>query len=422
VTRAPFAPTTQLPQAGSARTATGAARAARHSAALPWHYSATALGYGARLPIQPGQRLRSFADLLDQVLAARGERITPAAPATPGGAAATPTSGGTRSGAVGAVGSAAAARLGAGPLALGDYPRPPGDNGRGLHWIPTGAQPPEVVDRFVAEARAMKIKWVTFLNDGAAIGSNDYLVRQLVASGIMPVMRVYTPNGRPIEGDLGAMVRHYRALGVRYFQLYNEPNNNGENVDGRPNVDRYVEQWSAAARVVLANGGLPGFGALSPGGNVDDLTFLDQALAGLKRRGQLHLLDRAWIPLHNYSFNRPVDYVGDQHSYLKFRLYNDIIQRHLGRSLPMIGTEGGTHPGQDFDKRYPVIDEASQVRHVLDGYRYLARPDREPYYFAFTYWIIANELGGGSEPAWSKHALFQPGYTSPIVDALKQMG
>ena len=267
----------------------------------------------------------------------------------------------------------------------------------------------------------MKITWVTFLNDDASIGGNDYLVKQLVSNGIMPVMRVYTPNGRPIQGDLGAMVRHYRALGVQYFQLYNEPNNNGENVDGRPNVERYLDQWTAAARVVQENGGLPGFGALSPGGNLDDLTFLDQALAGLKARGQVNLLDRAWLALHNYSFNRPIDYVGDQHSYLTFRQYDAIIRRHLGRSLPMIGTEGGTHPGNDFDKRYPVVDASRQTQLVMDSYRYMARPDREPYYFAFTYWIIANETGGGHEPAWSRHALFQPGYTSPIVDLLKRM-
>jgi hypothetical protein len=381
---------------------------------------------GVNLPIRSGQRVRSFGDVLDQVIAARtGRAPLSAAPTSAANAGATSAASGlARSGGVGGVGPAGAldpTRLTSAPMRLSDYPRPEGDNGRGIHWVPTGKQPPEAIDRFVREASEMKIKWVTFLNDDSSIGANDYLVKQLVDHGIMPVMRVYTPNGRPIQGDLGAMVRHYKALGVEYFQLYNEPNNNGENVDGKPNVDRYLDQWTAAAKVVAANGGHPGFGALSPGGNVDDLKFLDDSLAGLKRRGQLNLLNQAWIPLHNYSFNRPVDYVGDQHSYLKFRLYNDIIQRHLGRSLPMIGTEGGTHAGVDFDKRYPAVDEASQVQRVTDAYRYMAKSDREPYYFAFSYWIIANELGGGPEPAWSKQALFQPGYTSPIVDALKRM-
>jgi hypothetical protein len=304
-------------------------------------------------------------------------------------------------------------------MALADFPRPPADNGRGIHWVPTGVQTPEVIDRLIAEAKAMKITWVTFLNHETAVGPNDYLVKHLVANGIEPVMRIFTPEGRPIQGDLGAMVRHYRALGVHYFQLYNEPNNKGENPDGRPDVERYIDQWAAAAQTVIANGGLPGFGALSPGGDVNDLEFLDRALAGLARRGQTNLLDTAWLSLHNYSFNRPVDYAGDTHSYLKFRLYHDIIMRRLGRPMPMIGTEGGTHPGNDFDRRYPAVNEARQTQLVLDGYRYLQR--REPYYFAYSYWIIANEVGGGGDPAWREHALFQPGYTSPIVEGLKRL-
>jgi hypothetical protein len=307
------------------------------------------------------------------------------------------------------------------PMALDDFPRPPADNGRGLHWIPTGAQSAAVVDRFVDEARAMRIAWVTFLNDDASIGANDYLVRRLVEAGIMPVMRVYTPNGRPIRGDLGAMVSHYRALGVRYFQLYNEPNNSAENEGGAPDPERYVQRWSDAARLVLLSGGLPGFGALSPGGDADDLGFLDAAVAALERRGQVHLLDCAWLALHNYAFNRPIDYAGDRHAYLGFRLYDDIIRRRLGRPLPMIGTEGGTHLGVAFDPTYPPVDEARQVELVLDGYRYLQRPEREPFYFAASYWVIANAEGGGPEPAWEPQALFQPAYASPLVDRLRAL-
>jgi hypothetical protein len=347
-------------------------------------------GHGLSLPVRPGQRLNSFSELLDDLLAARsGASVVnpPTAGTQPVAAAAAP---------VGMAAPLAPARPTSAlaatsrPMRLDEFPRPAGDNGRGIHWVPTGSQPKEVIDRFVREAREMKITWVTFLNDDSAVGTNDYLVQQLVANGIMPVMRVYTPQGRLIQGDLGAMVQHYRALGVHYFQLYNEPNNNGENVDGRPNVERYLDQWTAA-QVVVANGGLPGFGALSPGGNMNDLQFLDQALTRLRERGQLHLLDRAWFVLHNYSFNRPVEDATDQHGYLSFRRYDAIIRRHLGRSLPMIGTEGGTHPGNDFDKRYPVVDEARQVQLVHDGYGYLE--NREPYYFAYSYWIIANELG-----------------------------
>ncbi|MCC6626635.1 MAG: hypothetical protein IT340_04440 [Chloroflexi bacterium] len=308
------------------------------------------------------------------------------------------------------------------PMALAAFPRPRNDIGRGIHWAPTTYQEPDDVDRLLKEARAMRINWITFLNDGTAIGPNDYLVQQIVKADIEPVLRVYTPNGQPVPGapeSLAAMVQHYRGLGVRYFQLFNEPNNNRENPDGRPNVARYVTDWSDAARVVIMNGGLPGIGALSPGGDMDDLQFLDGTLDHLAQRGQTHLLDCAWLALHNYSFNRPIEYVGDQHSYLGFRLYHDIIQRRLGRPLPMIGTEGGTHVGADFDPAYPIVDATRQAELVLDAYRYLERPGREPYYFAFTYWIIADEEPADGWDVPSPPPLFQAEGVSALVARLK---
>jgi hypothetical protein len=309
------------------------------------------------------------------------------------------------------------------PMTLDAFPRPPGDTGRGIHWVPTTSQSPDEVDRLLDEARAMRISWITFLNDGTAIGPNNYLVEQAVAHGIEPIMRVYTPNGQPIAGtpdDLAAMVHHYRQLGVRYFQLYNEPNNNGENVDGRPHVDRYVTQWSDAARVVIMQGGYPGIGALSPGGDSDDLRFLADVLDTLAQRGQLHLLDCAWLALHNYSFNRPIDYIGDQHSYLSFRTYHVIIMLRLGRAMPIIGTEGGTHVGSAFDPAYPAVDAARHTALVLDAYRYMERPEREPYYFAFSYWIIADEIETASLLVSSPPPLFQEDTTLPLVAQLKR--
>ncbi|HEY66048.1 MAG TPA: hypothetical protein G4O02_15910 [Caldilineae bacterium] len=286
------------------------------------------------------------------------------------------------------------------PLDLSEYPQPPHNNGRGIHWIPTTSSPPEVVDRFVAEARRMGIRWVTFLNQDAQIGANDYLVRRLVESGIMPIMRIYTDGGAPIQGDLAALVRHYRRLGVYYFQLYNEPNLRVENQGRFPHVKRYIDLWLPAARVVAANGGLPGFGALSPQGDVDDLVFLREALREIKARGAVDVLDRAWLSVHNYGPD-----------FLRIRQYDAIIREELGRSLPQIGTEAGVYAG-------PQLSEEEQVRILTEAYRYMQR--REPYYFAYSYWVIANALGGGRDPAWEHQALFQVnGKVSPLVKILQ---
>ena len=294
-------------------------------------------------------------------------------------------------------------------LAFADYPRPPADNGRGMHWIPTVSQSPEVVDRFIQQLKEMHIKWVPFLNDGAAIGANDYLVQQLKANGMEPVMRVYTPGLSAISGDLGAMVRHYKALGVSYFQLYNEPNHSVENDWQYPDVNRYLDAWIPAAKTVIENGGLPGFGALSPGGEFKDTDFLSQAIDGLRARGELGLLDKAWLVSHNYQGDRALN---DQEGFSRFTVYADILKQKLGRLLPIIGTEGGSFVTDSFS-------EAQRTARVTEAYRYMTQ--REPYNFAYSYWVIANQAGGGHDPAWEWQALIHPDGSSDLVNALKAL-
>lgn len=297
------------------------------------------------------------------------------------------------------------AELSSHPLSLIDYPHPPGDNGRGIHWIPTLSQSKETVDTYVEKAVAMGMKWVVFLNDGANIGANDYLVKKLADAGIEPVMRIYTSGVTPLSGNIKSMVQHYTDMGVNYFQIYNEPNLRVE-TGGKPaDVVEYVKLWSDVAQQVVDGGGYPGFGALSPQGEMDDREFLKQALRELKRTGKLSLLDKGWLAMHNYTGPRPLN---DPDGFLRFRQYNDIITTELGRPIPIIGTEGGTHLS-------PLVNTQQQINMMTGAYKYMAR--REPYNFVYTYWIIAN----GDDPAWAEHALFKEDGATPLAQALLQM-
>ncbi|TME98649.1 MAG: hypothetical protein E6I52_17470 [Chloroflexi bacterium] len=308
------------------------------------------------------------------------------------------------------------------PMALDAYPHPNGDNGRGMHWVPTTKQSHAIVDRFVAEAQRMGVKWVTFLNEGANVGQNDYLVNKLVGAGIEPVMRLYSPKLDPIQGDVEDMVRHYVGMGVRYFQPYNEPNLSVEQPDGVPSVERYLNAWIPAAQAIVRGGGLPGFGSLAPGGDMSDIDFLTQAVDGLKARGQLGLLDRGWLSMHNYTHNHPIQERADTDGFFKFRAYHKILHDALGRDLPIIGTEGGTFVGEHEDTTLPAVDSATAVSMASQAYRYM-RDQREPWNFAYSFWTIANEAGGGSDTAFSQEALFNAdGSASPIVGALRALG
>lgn len=286
------------------------------------------------------------------------------------------------------------------PLPLEVFPRPANDNGWGMHWIPTVKQDRATVDRFVNEAARMHIKWVVFLNYGTNIGDNDYLIERLTANGIMPVMRLYRSGISPYEGDLARLVAYYRPRGVYYYQLYNEPNVNDENHQGFANPNHYARVWADAARVVINNGGFPGLGALSPGGAYDHYAFLDRTIRTIQWQGDEDLFNRTWLSVHNYHGLRPYD---DPHGFLLFRNYDEIVRHHLHRSLPMIGTEAGSYsPDPQIEKQF-IVFQYSYMRNA------------EPYFFAHSHWLLANEEGGSFDPSWEWQALFRRNFVHPVV-------
>ncbi len=280
------------------------------------------------------------------------------------------------------------------------FPTPANNNGWGIHWMPTVSQDRGSIDRFVQEVVKMHIRWVVFLNQAANIGDNDYLVEQLVANGIMPVMRLYSSGIVPYDGDVGAMVNHYRAKGVYYYQIYNEPNVNDENHQSFANPTLYATAWAAAARKIVAYGGLPGIGAFSPGGAYDHYDFLDRTLRAIEYNGDAALLNHAWLSVHNYHGLRPYD---DPEGFFLYRHYDAIVQSHLGRSLPMIGTEGGSYSSDP------------QVEKQFLTFQYSYMRQREPYLLAFSWWLLANREGGGHDDTWEWQALFRPGFVHPAV-------
>lgn len=287
-------------------------------------------------------------------------------------------------------------------IPIGAFPRPAGDNGWGMHWIPTNSQEPGVVDRFVAEAVRMNIKWVVFLNDGTDLERNEYLVQRLVGAGIMPVMRLYRAGVLPYDGDIGRLVRHYRPRGVYYYQLYNEPNVDMENHQFLANPNQYAARWAAAAREVVAAGGLPGIGALSPGGSYNHYAFLERTIQALQANNDTHLLNHAWLSVHNYHGLRAYS---DPDGFFLFRNYDEIVREQLGRSLPMIGTEAGSYsPDPQVERTF-----------IAWQYEYMRSPDREPYFLAHSHWLLANREGGSADPAWEWQALFRNGWVHPVV-------
>ena len=274
------------------------------------------------------------------------------------------------------------------PLALDWFPRPTDDTGRGLHWFPTPRQSAAVVDRFIPELTALRIRWVVVLQglEDWELTANDYLIDRLRQAGVMPIMRIdTTARVAPDLRRLGQTVARYRARGVRYFQILNEPN--APEMPGAPppfTPAEFAATWLPPAQIVLANGGLPGLAPLAPTG--DDLGYFQAVLGELQRAQRYDVVNAMWIAVHNYGGLTAA-------GFWRYRAYDARVRAVWGQSLPILATEGGA-------------GSAADTAPVIGGmYDFVARA-REPYFFAFCPWLIGNAVGGGADPRWEDAAWF----------------
>ncbi len=349
------------------------------------------------------------------------------------------------------------------PMELKDYPRPPADNGRGLHGCASvgWSGGSEGYDYWIGELVAMGCKWFKVLDDA---GDSLPFCEKLLAAGIFPIVRILRrdppPNDspEPNPGHIGPAeeetIRRLVAVGVRYFETNNEPNLSAEWKHSAIPSDKIETaklvalNWLFDARLILDAGGLPGLPAVSGGSDLDLLG----ALVSLGR--QEIISEGCWLALHNYCFNRPLNYpddsvnksglplspddydqgpytewvwwnsaegrpdtldeinaartlrknptgtiLQDHACFREFEYYNLLAMKYLGRPIPIISTEGGYWVGKREDNRYPRVSPESHRDLTVAMFDYVQRqaPD---YYFAVTPWLLI-ESPGRETDAWN---------------------
>lgn len=415
-------------------------------------------------------------------------------------------------------------------MQIADFPRPPDDNGRGIHWSarvyhpsnePThvaaktagdpqyamsariyrspfagqegdpaalavrwSAAPHDVtageLDFWISELQATHIKWVKLLDDGG--GSSLEICQRMLQAGIMPIVRLFKecPNPRGLGGREFETVSRLVAVGVRYFETNNEPDLPAE-WEGKtmPSnwLDIVVDNFIREADEILQRGGLPALPAMGPGST-------DNPIARVIARGRRDLFERgAWVAIHNYTLNHPLDYPDDAVNQLgepltqveydrygawswDFRLrespnpddqtinrlrrerkrpgitiFDDpncfrgyeaagkMIYDALGFYVPVISTEGGPVVGWGDDKRYNKIIPTQQMEMQIGIVRQMQSNLTPDWYFALCTWLIASRPLGDYTPAWETMSWYthwwdeQFGLTGrlPIIEALKAL-
>jgi|GEM_PF-767630 len=348
------------------------------------------------------------------------------------------------------------------PIALADFPRPVGDNGRGLHGsaLPGWTGGDEGYDAWVRQLVEMGIKWFKVVDDG---GDSLPFCEKLLAAGIFPIVRILRrdppPNDtpEPNPGHIGApeeqTIRRLIAAGVRYFETNNEPNLNAEwKHNAMPgNVIECAKlvalNWLFDARLILSWGGFPGLPAISSGGTMD----LMGALVTLGR--EEILLEGCWIAVHNFGGNRPLNFPDDpvnragqlltpetydhgafttwawwntaerradtldeinaarthqanpagtlqtDHAcWREFEYYHSLAMKYLGRAIPIIATSGGYQIGRRDDLRYPRVTPDAHRDLTIALFDFMQRQAPD-YFFAATPWL-AFDAGGFEADAW----------------------
>jgi hypothetical protein len=315
---------------------------------------------------------------------------------------------------------------------LKSFPRPRQDNGIGLHFHLDLRD--SFIEATVANLKSIHATWTL-------IYAQDELQAGRAAAacwkeGIMPVVRIgQLINELPVDPVL--YVDALKAIGAPpYVQIYNEPEDTREWVDGeRPDdwAQIFASHWARQAARVVGAGGYAGIQVL-------DRPGFDAAVDTVAGMGMTEIWRHAFFVHHNYGSNHPPAYPYDarnqqdnpgqtiQQDYvaaLKFLAHASWMQERLGLVLPMIGGEGGWLFGSEEDHRYPKVERplhAQYHREMFDWFRSGVLSNGEPlpdYLFSITPWIAGSFTFAGQN--WWNNILVPEGKLVDTIDAVQSI-
>ncbi|MCO6451761.1 MAG: hypothetical protein J5I90_13335 [Caldilineales bacterium] len=284
---------------------------------------------------------------------------------------------------------------------LKTFPRPPRDNGIGLHFhLDLGDY---WIGRTVKNLKSINATWTRLY------AQDEHQARRAAIAcweaDIMPVLRV----GKKVdEGfDPAPFVKALTDIGAPpYVQVFNEPDNKREWVDKRPSKWQGVfgRSWARHAARVFDLGGMPGLQVLGK-------NAFDAAVDAVEEIGRSDIWEQAFFVQHNYGANHPPNYPydeihqaefpgatihNDHLAVLSFLEYASWMQERLGKVLPIIGGEGGWLLGAEEDKRYPKVEQDVHAAYHKELFSWLQSgvlANGEPlpdYVFSITPWIAGS--------------------------------
>jgi len=286
------------------------------------------------------------------------------------------------------------------------FPRPPRDNGIGMHLGFDLAA--SMLERAVPALTRLRATWCLIPHRGEEdLGRAAYAVAK---QGILPVARWLCAIDDNVI-DFARFAHYLRAMNLpAYVQIFNEPSSPHEWRDQLPKPRVFTARWCEHAARVANAGGFPGLQVLH-------VQELEAVLRELKTLGASAVVERMWFCPHPYGSNHPPAYPYDElnqrdhpgatlnddpDTVLQFLEFAPVFERELGFVPPFIAGECGWQYGNASDPRYPKIDDAQHAQYhaaLFDMLRTQRLPHGAPLpdlVYAFCPWI----LYGPEADAW----------------------
>lgn len=323
---------------------------------------------------------------------------------------------------------------------LKTYPRPPHDNGLGLHFHIDLRD--EFIEKTVKNLTSIRATWTLIYAQDEQ--QTERAALACFRAGIMPVVRIgklidegfdAAPFVEGLRKALqGSGFPHDPARPPLYVQVFNEPEDVREWRGGeRPEnwAEIFGRNWARQAAAVFDAGGYPGLQVL-------DRPGFDAAVDSVNAMGRQDIWQRAFFAHHNYGENHPPAYPYDDRSQqdnpgltiegdyicaLKFLAHAAWMQERIGFVLPLIGGEGGWLPGSQEDRRYPKVEDALHAQYTNEMFQWLrtgvlsngeALPD---YLFSITPWVAGSWTFPGQN--WWDNTLRLDGKLTETIEAVQ---
>jgi hypothetical protein len=276
-----------------------------------------------------------------------------------------------------------------------ETPRPDYDNGRCMHFVPTGQYDDNTLNTNVARMKDLGVTWTLALYD-----DENVLKRAAKAFDDAGIMAVWRKNLQVDKAPAGYdWVRDIRIM-KQYgnddvnkngplIQLYNEPGDDREWSNGSPNFNVYLNNFTAMSQRIMAAGGRVGI-QLQDTGELVALIDKIQADSSINQKDYWNNI--FFIP-HLYANGNPVGWTKDEIGQLGFRPYAEVFAREIGFVPPMIVGEGGPEIKEHANDN-PKFTQDMHAQYVANVYNQFATGkmvDGRPlpdYLMAFCNWIV----------------------------------